>query len=86
MQEILNSRNLEMLIPILAIVGGCLIAIIAIVSHHWAKVRQTEMEAALKQEMLRQGLSASDIERVISATVVNKEEAEEKAKVSRSAS
>jgi hypothetical protein len=55
-------------IPILAIVGGITIAIIAIVSSAWQKNRQVEVEAALKQDMLNRGMSAEDIERVIKAT------------------
>jgi hypothetical protein len=37
-------------------------------SLQWRLHRRTEIEAALKQEMLKQGMSAADIERVVRAT------------------
>ena len=36
-------------------------------SLQWRLHRRTEMEAALKQEMLQRGMSAEEIERVLSA-------------------
>jgi hypothetical protein len=42
-----------------------LICVIPSVAHYWYKLRKAEMEAALKQDMIRQGMSADDIERVL---------------------
>jgi hypothetical protein len=44
---------------------GLLIALTAIVTYHWRRLRQLEGEASLKQEMVRRGMSVGDIERVI---------------------
>jgi hypothetical protein len=64
---ILNENIFGMIIPIVAIVGGVAIAIIAVVSSHAVKARQAELEAALKQDMLNRGMSAEEIQRVIEA-------------------
>jgi hypothetical protein len=55
-------------IPIILFLCGALIAITAIVSAQWRKVRQTELEIGLKQDMLNRGMSAEEIERIIHAT------------------
>jgi hypothetical protein len=68
MLEALFSHHPEYLIPICAILGGTLVAVITVVAHHWRKVRQGEAEAALKQDMLTRGLSVDEIERVIRAS------------------
>src|SRR5205823_3824444 len=44
-----------------------LICIVPSIAHYWWKVRKAEMEAALKQEMIRQGMSADDIQKVLDA-------------------
>jgi hypothetical protein len=58
----------EAVIPVIAIVGGILVAIVAIGCGTWHKNRKAEMEIALKQEMLNRGMSAEEIERVIRAS------------------
>jgi hypothetical protein len=68
MSEWLSQMHPALLIPILPIVGGCLIAIIAIVAGQWRKHRQTELEIALKSDMLNRGFSAEEIEKVIKAS------------------
>jgi membrane glycosyltransferase len=45
-----------------------IISVVASIGHYWSKARRDEAEAALKQEMLRRGLSADDIVKVIQAT------------------
>lgn len=52
----------------LAIVGGAIVAVSAIVSVQWRMVRQAEDLNALKQSMLDQGMSADEIATVIRAT------------------
>jgi hypothetical protein len=56
-------------------VTGVLFAVIAgfatlgiFIARYWAKVRRTEIEAALKHDMLQRGLGAEDIERVLRAS------------------
>ena len=63
-------KSPELLIPILAIVCGAVVALVAIIAHQWRAVRRTEMELALKQDMLRRGLSVEEIERVLRASEV----------------
>jgi hypothetical protein len=56
------------LIPIIAVGGGLLIPIVAIIAHSWRKMRHLELEIGLKNEMIARGMSAEEIERVIRAT------------------
>src|SRR5262245_15147235 len=51
-----------MFICIAAIAVGCTVAV------QWRKARQTELEAAIKKEMLERGMSADDIVKVLAAT------------------
>ncbi len=67
MSEWLAQMHPALLIPILPIIGGCLIAIVGIVSSQWRKHRQTELEIALKHDMLNRNFSAEEIERVVRA-------------------
>ena len=52
---------LGLLIPILGIIFGT-------TTNYLARVRQAELEANLKQEMLQRGMSAEEIRMVIEAT------------------
>jgi hypothetical protein len=52
---------LGMLIPILGIVFGT-------TTSYLARVRQAELEAGLKQDMLQRGMSAEEIKMIIEAT------------------
>jgi hypothetical protein len=56
---------------VLAITLSALIALVAIIATQWRMHKRTEVEAALKQEMLARGMSAEDIERVIKAGASN---------------
>src|SRR5262249_51938353 len=62
------AREPGLLIVFVALVCGTLIAVSAILCHHWSVVRQAETEASLKQDMLNRGLSVDEIERVIKAS------------------
>jgi hypothetical protein len=53
--------TLALLIPILGIVFGT-------TTNYLARVRQAELEASLKQDMLQRGMSAEEIRTVIEAT------------------
>jgi hypothetical protein len=67
MLEFLSRWDAGELIGLIAVVSGALIAITAILSGQWRRVRQTEIEASLKHDMLARGLSAEDIERILKA-------------------
>jgi len=53
-------------IGILMIIGGTIFAVIAVCQ--WRKVRVTEIEATLKQQMLDRGMSADEIAQVLSTS------------------
>lgn len=44
-----------------------LICVVPTLAHYWAKVRQTEVEASLKREMIERGMSAEEICSVLEA-------------------
>jgi hypothetical protein len=68
MSEFLQHWDSAYLIPITAIVVGCLTGIICRISDNWRKVRMSEMELGLKQDMLQRGMSAEEIDRVMTAS------------------
>lgn len=59
-------------IPIFGIVFGCtagsIIAVSVMISKAWRSVRQTEYETELKMQLLDQGKSADEIERIVRAS------------------
>ncbi len=72
----LSHQSAGQLIGLVAVVGGLLIPIAAIISSQWARVRreecrtrQAEAEAVLKQEMNECGMSADEIIRVLESGV-----------------
>ncbi len=44
-----------------------LMAVLPTIAHYWYKVRQAEIDASLKHDMLQRGMSADEIERVLAA-------------------
>jgi hypothetical protein len=46
-----------------------LMSVIPSVAHYWHKVRQAELEASLKHEMLQRGMSAEEIRGVLAASL-----------------
>jgi hypothetical protein len=59
MTEILHS-------PVfLSLAAGVLIVLGTSITRHWSLVRRTALEAELKLEMVRQGMSADEICRVV---------------------
>jgi hypothetical protein len=68
MDEFFAKLNGGEMFYLTAIVIGPLVAIVAIVAGQWRRVRIAEMEAALKQQMLDKGMSAADIEKVMTAS------------------
>lgn len=74
MLEWLSQQNAGQLIGLAAVLIGPVIAVTAIVSGAWMRVRRTEaqvhiaeIEAGLKQQMIERGMSADEIERVLAA-------------------
>ena len=56
------------LIAVIAVSGGLLMCIIAILAKNWKNVRIAEIEGALKQQMLDKGMSAADIQQILRAS------------------
>jgi len=67
MNELLDKFNAGQLIGLVSVLGAVLVAITAVVTFQWRRVRVAELEAALKQNMLDKCMSASDIAHVINA-------------------
>jgi hypothetical protein len=59
--------NFGELMGFLAVGGGLLIGLVAIVGGYWTEIRKTEISAALKQDMLSRGMSADEIQTVMDA-------------------
>lgn len=68
MSEFLAKFNGGELIGLTAVIAGPLIAIVAVISNQWRRVRVAEVEAALKQQMLDKGMSAAEIAQVMTAS------------------
>jgi hypothetical protein len=68
MNEVLSKLRSDELAVLLFLSIGALIALTAIVAHHWRRLRQLEIETALKQALLQKGMNAEEIERVVNAT------------------
>ena len=60
-------------IPQLPIIMGCLIPISAILGYFWHSTQKNKQNNDLKQSMVERGMSAEEIERVISAGVQDDE-------------
>jgi hypothetical protein len=67
MNEFLTRFNNGELIGLVAVAGGLLCGMIAVLAGNWRKVRRAEIAAALKQEMLQRGMSAEEIRTVLEA-------------------
>jgi hypothetical protein len=65
--EFLDKFNPGEIIGLAAVIVGPLIAITAIISMHWRRVRIAEIEGVLKQQMLDKGMTAAEIEQVMRA-------------------
>ena len=64
-EQFISKLEPHDLVTVLVLTLGAVIALVAIVATQWRMHKRTEVEAALKQEMLARGMSAEDIERVI---------------------
>ena len=61
MEHFLSRFDGGEIIGFMAVGGGFLCGIIAILAGIWCEVRRTEITAALKQDMVNRGMSADDI-------------------------
>jgi SOS response regulatory protein OraA/RecX len=68
MSEFLAKFSGGEMIALVAVMIGPVVAIVAVVASQWRRVRIVEMEAALKQQMLDKGMSAAEIEKVMTAS------------------
>ena len=66
--QVLDSLISPFGIPIVAIVCFSLAGIVAAVAKQWRKVREAELEASLKSDLIRQGRSAEEIEQILKAS------------------
>ena len=53
--------------PQIAIITGCLIPIVGIISSVWYRAQKVQSENRLKQSMIERGMSIDEIERVMAA-------------------
>jgi hypothetical protein len=72
--NLMNRSSPEAFFGIVITVGGAfLVAIVAIIAGSWCQWRKRELDTSLKQEMLARGMSADEIERVLSAGTASAE-------------
>jgi hypothetical protein len=67
MSDLLAQFNPGQFIGLVAVAGGLLCGIVAIVMGIWLEMRRVETTAALKQDMLNRGMSADEIRTVLEA-------------------
>ena len=67
--DLFNKLEGGEVIGLVSVVGGLLVAIIAVASVQWRRVRIAEIDGSLKQQMLDKGMSAAEIETVMKASV-----------------
>ena len=68
MTELISKLTGAHLIPIVAILGFFVTATVVSVARQWRRVRIAEIEATLKEEMIKRGMTAEEIERVLRAS------------------
>ena len=67
MEDFFAKFNPGELIGFVAVVGGFLSGMLAIVMNTWYYIRKAEIAAALKRDMLNRGMSADEIRTVVEA-------------------
>ncbi len=75
MFEILtNLLNSWMAIPIIAIVTGMSIPVVAIIAYYWFELQKYREDSELKRCMIERGMSVEEIERALAAKSTGDEE------------
>jgi hypothetical protein len=67
MEDFLAKFSPDELIGFVAVVGWFLCGMLAIVMVFWHKIRNAEIAAVLKRDMLQRGMSAHEIQTVLEA-------------------
>jgi len=67
--DIVWSRMFEM--PQIAVVMGCMIPIVGVITVFWFRVQKVRAETELKRQLVERGLSADEIERIVTATALH---------------
>jgi hypothetical protein len=67
MSEFLSRCPPGELIALVSIVGGLICGTIVLVASYWRKIRQAEIDAKLKQDMLDRGMTPEEIRIVVEA-------------------
>ncbi|HJZ94695.1 MAG TPA: hypothetical protein VKE40_27765 [Gemmataceae bacterium] len=67
MIELLSKFEASELIGLVAVAGGLLCGIVGIIMGCWLEMRRAAIAGALKHDMLDRGMSADEIQTVISA-------------------
>jgi hypothetical protein len=62
------ESNPWLIIPCLALLIPILGVVLGTTTKAWSKIRQAEIDGALKQDMLQRGMSAADIQMVLEAS------------------
>ena len=65
MSHVFMNMNYGEFMGFLALGGGLLIGLVAIIGGTWSDVRKREIAAGLKHDMLERGMSAEDIRMVL---------------------
>jgi hypothetical protein len=73
MYELLSKMEPGQLIGLVAVVGGLVCGIVAIVMGVGLEIRRVELAAALKKDMLERGMTAEEIRIVMEAGSKNSE-------------
>jgi hypothetical protein len=72
MLEFISQVGVGAFIALIAIVGGLLVPLTAIIGAFTYKHRRLHLEAALKQQMIERGMSAEEIREVLQASMSRK--------------
>ena len=67
MTDLLSRFDSGQLLGLVSIVGGMLFSLLIVTGSYWRKVREAEIAAALKRDMLDRGMSAEEIKTVLEA-------------------
>lgn len=67
MSHIFTGMNYGEFMGFLALGGGLLIGLVAVIGGMWTEIRKTEISGFLKQDMLARGMSAEEIRTVLDA-------------------